>query len=465
MKNKKKHIFFLIICFLNSTAIPLYSQDNKPMTSISDDELFSLTHYYRFYGDVNTIYGSFFKRSFAFGGMSGLRDQLVNHGIYLDASVDLFYGFNTTGGANQDILRHDTVAEYWFVFDTTQNNLWPNGAFMIQALSSWEFSVNDDTGALIPANGSAIKPTHGKSKSILAEVVFAQEIGNFTLRVGKLDATGPLDDNNFANNSRFQFLNNGLVNNPIIIHFIPDNLLSLYGDWTASDLHTVKMFIGSLTQPDNKSDLKNVFNGHNTYCFQYQCTPNIAHTLPGNYRIIICAANKCISDYTINERAFSCPTHANTNIPIPSQTINYALLLNADQYIWVDSIANSAIKRQGQEPIGIGIFARAGWAPQDRNTIAAFYSFGIGGYGMPGTKRYYDFWGLGYTATKVSEDVRNDLLEQNIKFNAFEQAFEAFYNFALGQWAHIQFDAQLIKPPLKTRSTAFVLQTRLRFDF
>jgi len=473
-----KRVLFFILIFvkpilyaeprvsLERSIMEHMQEPTRPhMKMISQGAIQSLYHYYKFYGDNNTVYGNFFERSYILSSMTGLRDRFVEHGIYIDASVEQFFGSNLTGGANNDVMRYNGNAEYWFTLDAGRANLWPAGAIVLHAETSWQISVNNDVGSLVGANDAGTLPVPGKAVTTLSEVVLEQVFGkHFLFRIGKLDAIGPLDDNNFANTSRYQFMNSGLVNNPIIFTFIPHTLLAVLPIWSPSKKHTIKFLIADADGQADKSGFKTLFNSNITYVMQYQYEPKIKGTLPGTYRVIPCFSSKKITNYAVNQRILA--GQDITSIPIATRSDNYALLLNFDQYVWIDDAVDyTTAYLHEQPPVGFGLFGRAGWAPQDRNVIDQFYSFGVGGFGMPCTERYYDFWGIGYTITHVSHNLRHDLKEQNIVFNACEHAVEAFYNFQLSPALHLSFDAQVIKPPLCSRHTAFVLQSRLRMDF
>jgi len=128
--------------------------------------------------------------------------------------------------------------------------------------------------------------------------------------------------------------------------------------------------------------------------------------LPSNYRIIAGYSNKDIPRFDID------PGDVISGIigvvPVAEKSNNYVFLLNFDQYLWVKDGSPDA-KRKHLPPVGIGIFGRARWAPKDRNVIYQFYSFGIGGYGMIIPGRDDDQWGIGWSSTHISSDLRHNL--------------------------------------------------------
>lgn len=471
MKRKLSTLLFIVTILSNPTV--LFSKSFRERTtiprgtnkkeSIGQGYLFSLRHYPKFFGDKNTVYGNFFERSYLLGFPHSGRNSLVNHGIYIDATVFQFLGSNLTGGAQHGYMRYNGNTEYWFVIDTGKLGIWPKGAFMIHAESSWTIndSINDDVGSLLAANSRSRVPVPNDSSTTLSEVVIAQFLSDkFVFRLGKLDATGPIEEMVFANNSRFQFLYSGLVNNPIISLFTKYTALSFMPFFIPNNKNQLLFYIADEKGSADKSGFDTIFTGNTNYCFQYTFSPLVNDDLKGNYRLIWAYSNKMTTSYALDERHIIGENIG--TLSIPKKCDNWALLLNFDQYVWKSD--DSVPYRNYLPPIGILLFGRAGWAPKDRNVIDQFYSIGIGSFGGP-RNRYYDQWGVGYAATHISSNLRKDLAEKKVFFRDFEQAFEIFYNAQLSPSLHLTANAQIIRPPLQSRCTAFVINARLQADF
>ncbi|MFC1842383.1 carbohydrate porin [Candidatus Dependentiae bacterium] len=461
----------LVICTANTHTKQLTSEKScevshkKKFKSISPGYIMSLRHYPKYYGDPNTIHGTFLDRSYILDDPKKFRTKLSNRGIYLDATLFSFLGANASGGTKTGFARYNGNAEYWLVIDTGKTGLWPRGALMMHAESSWtvEDSINDDVGSLLAVNSRSRVPVPDKEKTTLSEVVLAQFFtDNIGLRVGKLDATGPIDGTTFANNARFQFLYAGLVNNPIIFNFTSYTSLALMPFFNHKK-HQLLFFVADAEGQADKSGLDSVFNGNTSYCTQYTFSPKARKRLPGNYRIIYAHAKKPITSYELDGRHL---TIKNTDqITIPKKCQNSAWLLNFDQYIWVNKDNEHIEHRHYRPPVGVLLFGRAGWAPQDRNVIDQFYSIGIGSYGLL-KKRYYDQWGIGYAATHISISLREDLKNlDDVCLDKFEHGFEAFYNAQLTPALHLSVHMQVVKSPLKSRSPSLVFNSRLQTDF
>jgi len=464
MKQKKSFLLVAISCITILCSKTLLSKDSR-FESIGDGYLFSLRHYPKFYGDVNTSCGNIFERSYLLGSFGGHKRRLAENGIYVDMTIFQFWGANLTGGAKHGFLRYNGNAEYWLVIDTGKANLWSRGALMLHAETSWvaEDSINDDVGSILASNSRSRVPVPEEPETTLSEVAYAQIVSDyFSFRVGKLDATGPIDATNFANNSRFQFSYAGLVNNPIISHFTSYTSPGILPMLTLNKKNKILLFIADAQGEADESGLDSMFNGKTAYCVQYVFSPHIGRKFPGNYRVMYAYSKKPLTQYELDERHLIGKDVREITIPIKCQ--NYALLVNFDQYLWVHEDNDSIPCRSYRPPVGILLFGRAGWEPKDRNVIDQFYSIGIGSYG--GFKnRYYDQWGIGYAATHISCNLRRDLKKRNVTFNKFEHAIEVFYNMELTPALHFTLNAQVIRPPLRSRDAAFVISSRLQADF
>ena len=240
---------------------------------------------------------------------------------------------------------------------------------MAHAESSWraDKSINADVGALLPSTFDATMPTPNDSEAIaLPELYLVQALpANFMVIAGKVNWAGLADNNVLANNERNQFSSTGLVNNPILGAFIPYTSLGLGGVWAPSKKHTVALVAVQSKGNGTSSGFDN-FNGEYTLGAQYQFSPVLRENLPGNYRVIVGYSNKEIPRFDIDPRHFLGQIIG--VLPIEAKSNNRAFLLNFDQFLWVKGGA-PAVGRKHLPPEGIGIFGRAGWAPDDRNVI------------------------------------------------------------------------------------------------
>ena len=383
----------------------------------------------------------------------------------MHSAVTQFLQGNLSGGKDQGQARNNGSADYWLTLDSGKAGLWSGGAFFMHAESSWDAdkSVNADIGAMVPANFDATMPTPGLSEGIaLPEAYLVQALpANWIVVAGKVDWAGLGDTDVFANNERTQFGYAGLVNNPILGAFIPYTSLGLGALWAPSKEHTLQL-IGIQSIGDATTTGFDNFNGDYTLGVQYQYSPKLGGNRPGNYRILVGYNTKDVVDFAID------PRHLLGEIldvvPVAEKSSNRSLVLNFDQYLWVKD-KNPVAGRKGLPPVGIGIFGRAGWAPQDRNVIDRFYSLGIGGFGMLIPGRDHDQWGIGWAGTHISSDLRDDAAVFRADLNSFEHAFEAFYNFRLTPAVYLTLNAQAVDSTDKDVDTAHTVGSRLQIDF
>jgi len=490
MRRKLIFSLALFVCIAGFYAHPLKAEESaesadkkskKGKISLVEAEpevVYGFRRYSKFYGDENTARGSLLERSYLLGSLGGFRDTLVEHGFYFDAGVTQFLQSNVSGGIDDGSGRYNGTADYWLTFDSGKADLWSGGAVFLHAESSWraDKSVSPDVGSLLPANFDAAMPTPGESETIvLPEAYLMQALpANLLVVAGKADYAGLADQNYFANNERFQFFYTGLVNNPILGAFIPYTPLGVALAWAPSQEHSVSLVVVQAEGDATTSGFDN-FDGDYTIGGQYQFHPTIGGNLPGNYRLIGGYSNKDLTSFDIDERQLIGELIGVT--PVAEESENYTVLVNFDQYLWIDGGSLAAYQkrldrsgypglgRHHLPPVGIGIFGRAGWAPKDRNVIDQFYSFGIGGFGMLIPGRENDGWGIGWSGTHISSDLRDDLDVLGIDLDSFEHAFEAFYNFQLTPAAHLTLDAQIIDPTVKSTDTAYTIGTRLQLDF
>ena len=462
-----------------ATATGTSSRNAKiSLAEVAPELYYQLRRYPKFYGDDNTIHGGLLERSYLLGNLGGLRDTMVDHGLYFDVSITQFLQGNSTGGKDQGSARYNGTADYWLTFDTGKAGLWSGGMVFLHAESSWQAdrSVNSDVGSLLPANYDAAMPTAGDSEGIaLPELYLLQALpANLFVVAGKADWAAFAENNVFANNERTQFGYTGLVNNPILGAFVPYTPLGALAFWVPSKEHALAVVAVQSTANATTSGFDN-FNGDYSIGVQYQFSPTLGRNLPGNYRIIGGYSNEDLSSFDID------PRHLIGEIigvvPVAKESENYAVLINFDQYLWVKEGSVAAynkrletseypgVGRHHLPPVGIGIFGRAGWSPDDRNVIDQFYSFGIGGYGMIIPGRDQDQWGIGWAGTHISSDLRGLLGSSDVDLDDMEHAFEAFYNVQLTPATHLTLSAQIIDSAAKSLGTAYTLGTRLQIDF
>ncbi len=466
----------------SANETPAGKTAEKGKVSFAEDDpetYYELRRYPKFYGDANTIHGDIFHRSQLLGNPMGLRNRLVDIGIYVDVGITQFLGANVSGGVKDGNIRNNGTADYWLQFDTGKAGLWSGGSFFLHGETSWEAdqSISPDVGSLLPANFDATMPVDKESTSTLSKFYMVQSLpANTLFLVGRADFTGVVDQNNFANDERSQFSHTGLVNNPILGAFFPYVTWGAAGIWAPKKEHK---FVAAAVATDGDANtiaLKTIFNGNNTYFAQYQYSPTIAGR-PGNYRFIYAFTSKDHRSFAIDKRRLIGEVLGVA--PVADKSDNYTVMANFDQYLWVKGGSEDAFDRERRlkqskypghaglnlPPVGIGIFGRVGYAPKNRNVIDQFYSFGIGGYGMLIPGRDQDRWGVGWAGTHISNDVRSLVRILRKDLDTLEHGFEAFYNFEVTPATHLTMNVQVIDSTLESVDTATAVSFRLQLDF
>ena len=123
--------------------------------------------YFKFYGDPNTVNGGIRERSFLTDNWAGggLRDKLVDAGVYFDVAMTQWGGGNVYGGTDPNGNYFGSL-DLWANFDSAKltNGLWPGGNFFLHGEVAWgrEFAnprgIERSVGATIPVNYDITMP-------------------------------------------------------------------------------------------------------------------------------------------------------------------------------------------------------------------------------------------------------------------------------------------------------------------
>ncbi len=480
-------IFYLLIAIVLAIGSDAMAEDAAKKTS---DEIAKLSlieqapivvdinrRYYKFYGDPNTIKGSLLERSYLTGNWAGdgLRDKLIESGVYFDVAMTQFYGGNAYGGTKTRGNYFGSL-DLWTNLDTAKlsNGVWPGAQVYLHGEVAWGRDIGSrkglerSVGALIPTNYDTTMPNAAHTGQFdLSEYYIVQSLSpTVSLWIGQMDGAGLIDGNAFANDEKHQFMNTVLVDNPIVGPFAPYTAFTAAAIYAPTPEHQMIVAVmdnnGKVTQT-----VASTYNPDETVVVvSYGFMPEIGGK-PGRYQIVGAYSNKDIPSYAVGDR-LSLIRELVGAVSLKEKTDNYVTLITADQYVYVKDKARQ---------IGWGPFFRFGWAPKNRNAIDQFYSLGIGGRGLLIPGRDLDFWGIGWGGTHLSSDLRRDLAFLGFKKpKSFEHAIEAFYNIELTGWAHLTFDMQFIVNPIGARLVnttssvddedfAFVLGSRLQIDF
>jgi porin len=441
-----------------------------PMAAFKTDKgLISLTKVAPELTAVSDYKGDFWSRATLFDDPGGWRSRLYDHGITLDAQLTQVYqGVVSGGNANGNgHWQYNGLFEANLTFDTAKAGLWSGGLFILTEQTSFGHPLKQQAGNLSPINATALWPIPYEDSSVLMEYLLVQALPlNTVALVGRLDPSKYLDQNSFACNSDYQFLNVSMNSNPLFGRFltysvyaaifmtkVTDDLTLAYGAWTPN------------TAPGDYGGDWNDYGVAIYPMFKYK-----AFNRPGMVQVIAAYTSKNAVDVD-NPRFVP---GAITGNP-PTKSDNWIVELSGEQYFWEPKGASVPQAEGGrkedfhvptkdfvQDRPGLGIFYRFSSTPKDRSAYNIYLSGGVGGRGViPG--RPYDRFGVGSYWVKES----NDFKKQPVIATALqdEVGLEAFYNFAITPWMQLSLDAQWISPGIKSSDNAWVLGTRLNIRF
>jgi porin len=442
--------------------------------------------YFKFYGDPNTVNGGILERSYLTDNWlgDGLRDKLVDGGVYFDVAMTQWGGGNVSGGTNTQGNYFGSL-DLWTNLDTAKlsNGLWPGGNIFLHGEVAWgrEFTnpkgIERSVGAAIPTNYDITMPSATNLDTFyLSEYYIVQALSpEVSVWAGQMNGAGLIDGNQFANDEKHQFVNTVLVDNPTVGPFAPYTAFTVAGVWLPTTEHVL---IGAVmdnngTVSATVGDTYDADDG-TVFVASYGFLPE-GGGLPGRYQVVGAYSNKNIPSYAVGNR-LTLLSELVGRIPIKEKKDNWITIGTFDQYLYV---------KDQERQVGWGLFARYGVTPKNRNAIDQFYSVGVGGRGCLIPGRDLDFWGVGWGGSHFSSDLRKDLKlvtsmpllgRSGVELEAWEHAVEAFYNIEVTPWAHLSIDLQFIVNPVGAQvinnagsvdsdRLAVVLGTRLQLDF
>jgi len=381
------------------------------------------------------------------GDWGGARTSLSNDGITVKLDVSQIMQGNAHGGASTNNgLRYSGSANLTLMLDTGKLKLWPGGTIVVNGEPKWGDGINGKVGSLIPVNMDAIKPNAGEGTVMtLSEWFVWQKLldGKLYVWAGKLDAARAFDQNTFANDERTQFMNVAFRNNLMLGPFSPYTSLC-----TGFMLRPIDEL--TITTAVVDSDGRAKTTGFETAFHDDAEHFSVAHEWAvkvkpfgqsGNQRIGFAWSAKDfdhvnpispfkeLTPTLIRLLGMDMVNKIAPLLPYEKSPDNVMLYYNFDQYVYTEADNPSQ---------GIGLFGRFGWARQDVNAVAHFYSLGVGGKGvLPG--RDNDTLGIGYYFADLSNNVPAMMHS--------EQGVECYYNIEITPWLHISPDMQVIMNP------------------
>lgn len=390
--------------------------------------------------------GDLWTRSALTGDWGGVRNDLAAKGITFDVGLTQFLMGNAHGGAStRNGLRYSGSTDYTLTLDTQKLGLWDGGMLLLNAETKWGDGILGKVGSLIPVNLDAVKPGYGEGCMMtLSEWIYFQRLfdGKLTLIAGKLDGSRAFDRNEFANDERTQFANAAFRNNMVIPSFLPYTDIGVGAVVAPLDWLSFTTAVADSEGRASTTGFETTFHGptHTTLINELALKVK-PFGLPGNQRVGFVWSSKefahlqPVSPFRqtgpLMLRLLGPQTFKKVAkyLPFDSSPDNVAFYYNFDQYLYTEA----------QDPTqGIGLFGRFGWARQDVNPVAHFYSIGMGGKGVL-PERDKDTCGVGYYFVDLSNDMPAGYHS--------EQGIECYYSIEVTPWLHISPDLQIIVDP------------------
>jgi hypothetical protein len=265
----------------------------------------------------------------------------------------------------------------------------------------------------------------------------------FSVVLGKISDVFFPDQTLFGNSYHYYFANFNLNKNPMTTNFYNPTAWAGVAVWTPAQWLVIG---GGVLDPNSQANnfATDAFDRVNLYLTAV-ASYKIAG-LPGQFSPALNWSNKPKIDFTapfgpltslpqvtqaVGVLAGSGMT---ANLPINFKGESWFAIANVSQYLFVkDSSETVTQKLKSGQPInGIGVFARAGYAPPDTNTVTIDASVALFAHGLLDA-RPYDSFGAGFFWNQFSGDLKNDIATltlgtANLKN---ESGLEVFYDFAI----------------------------------
>jgi hypothetical protein len=399
------------------------------------------------FGVPGTVLGNFWNRTQVTGDWGGVRTELARRGLFFDiystsTYQDVSSGGLKTGGA---FVQNTQLSVN---LDTGRAGLWSGGLFHFTMQSRYGDSPQNTftVGSVVPQYTGLVEPGallwHDTlpSEYFLTQVITKQ----FSVVLGKISDVFIPDETLFGNSYKYYFANFNFNKNPQTTNFYNPTAWGALGVLAPAPW---LVLAGGVLDPNSSSDnfTTDAFDRVNLYATAV-ASYNVAG-LPGQFSPAFNWSNKPKIDLTTpfgTLTSLAQVTQAvgvllgtgatTTGLPINYNSQSWFAIANLSQYLYVKEDGKTiAEKLKSGQPInGIGVFFRAGYAPQDTNTITRDASVALVAHGLLDA-RQYDSFGVAYYYNVFSGDIKNDIamLTAGMASARNESGMEVFYDFAI----------------------------------
>jgi porin len=414
------------------------------------------------FGLPGTVTGDFWDQTQLTGDWGGLRTEMTRRGLFIDLYSTSAYQDVTAGGLKTGtaFLQNTQLSVN---LDTGRAGLWPGGLLHFTLQSRYGASPEQTfiVGSFVPQYYGALLPGPLLSHDTLpSEYFLVQSITpKASAVVGKISSLYIPDQTLFGDSYKYYFANFNFNLNPLTTYFYNPTALAALCVWTPSkSLALLGGVLDPYTQPTSLAD--DAFRRANLYAaavasYQFQ-------GLPGSFFPQFSWSNLpqidrgdpfgALSPVLVKDAVGALVGASSTaGLPVNYRDSTWFLISNWSQYLLVKDDPKTIDEKlkTGQPLRGVGIFARAGYAPPATSTFDWHASAALFARGLIDT-RPYDSFGVGIYDNVVGNNFKNSIarLTGGTSSATDERGLEVFYDFAITPAVRFNVSYQHIWNPL-----------------
>jgi porin len=397
------------------------------------------------FGMPGTDAGDFWHRTQLTSDWGGTRTYLARHGFFFDLYSTSAYQ-NVTAGGLKTGGAFVQNAQLSISVDSGRAGLWPGGLLHVALESRFGDSPQSTftVGSAVPQYYGLSLPGPLLTHDVLpTEYFLAQSLSTqFGIILGKIDVLNAVDQTLFGDSYKYYFANFNFNKTPQAPNVSNTTALSALGFWTPT--HWVTL-VGGVLDPSSQADnfAAHAFDKVNIYTasiFSYK----VGHR-PGQALAQGLWTNKPKIDLgsPFGPLAPGAGSQAlgvllgsasPQGLSINFKPNTWVVIGNLSQYFWLkeDSTTIAEKRGSGQQLRGVGVFGRAGYAPQETNPITRDASIALFAQGLSDLRKD-DSFGVGFYYNGISGPLKDDIaqLTGGTASVKNEEGTEVFYDFAI----------------------------------
>lgn len=367
------------------------------------------------------------------GEWGGARTWLAKHGI----TIDLVYALEVIANGSAEASTDSTSVAGHFdlgvTFDFEQLGLWKGGRFYVLAQNGHGIGINEYVGSATTISNIEAAPYTQLGEFFFEQSLFDDKV---RFRLGKQDANRDFGTPRFGGN----FLNNNFG-------MLPTAPMPSYP--------TNGLGAALIVQPLWWLALKAVlYEGTpkvGSFGFDSAFAPGAGYQVVGGvavtHRYGQAGRNGGITSLGVSGQSGQFPSLVDTSGMPELFTSNFTAFFQNDERIY-------AHPENPDDPSGLTIITRVGWAQPDRNLIPLYVGASVAWHGLGA--RADDTVGVGFGYFAVTQQLNGSPGVGNELF------FEIFYKWRLTHFLSLQPDVQYYRTPGGDGRDAVLVGTRLK---